>query len=240
MVDSSVGPIIIDNSLYGNYKVLIAIIPHFSRSETLAITNAKFNSIILLSSRMQAELECGADILFDDSHNSFAEMLLNTHRGVYYYSVHGRTNGEISMMMSEIAYDCSRFCGCELEFNSYVSGLFEMKNDLCTNSYIFALVSLLFAARNYSSNRKAKMDVYLSEMGTSFEFGFEIAEEFKSSSLLVESKELKNFKFRAENYLFDCDFYQNDRVFAVRGFPWFKHPNSADIKERRKEFIYNI
>ena len=51
---------------------------------------------------------------------------------------------------------------------------------------------------------------------------------------------LKNFKFRASSRLFECDYYQNERAFAVRCYPWFKHPNSADLKEKKREFIYNL
>ena len=240
LVDSSMGPIFIDDSLFAAYRLLIAVIPHFSRNEVLAIVKNKLKSITLVSPSIKTELESIAKVQFDDSHNDFAERLLSTHRGTYYYRVHGLTSGEISMLMSEIAYDYSRFCGCELEFNIYGAGLFEMKNDLCIDSYIFSLVSLLFAARNYSASRKAKMDVFLNEMGVYFEFGFEIANDFKTLSFFTDVKEIKNFKFRASSRLFDCDYYQNESVFAVRGFPWFKHPDSADLKERRREFIYNI
>ena len=240
LVNSKIGPIFIDDSLFGSYRLLIAIIPHFSRSEIFAMAKGNLKSITLPSSSIKLELECEYNIALDDTHNNFIEMLLTTHRGAYYYRVHGKTNGEISMMMSEIAYDFSRFCGCNLEFNSYGAGLFEMKNDLCIDSYIFALVNLLSFARNYSMDRSAKMDVFFDEMGIYFEFGFEIANEYKSLSLLQEAKEMKNFKTRASSRLFDCDYYQNERAFAVRGYPWFKHPNSADLKERRKEFIYDL
>ena len=240
LVDSRLGPIFIDDSLFATYRLLIAVIPHFSRNEVLAIVKNKLKSITLVSPSIKTELEVIGEVQFDDSHNDFAERLLSTHRGTYYYRVHGLTNGEIAMLMSEIAYDYSRFCGCELKFNIYGAGLFEMKNDLCVDSYIFSLLSLLFAARNYSAGRKAKMDVFLNEMGVYFEFGFEIANEFKTLSFLTDVKEIKNFKFRASSRLFDCDYYQNESLFAVRGFPWFKHPDSADLKERRREFIYNI
>ena len=240
LVDSSIGPIFIDDSLFASYRLLIAIVPHFSRDEVLTIVKERLSSIVLSSPNMKLELEWEHNVSLDNSHDAFATRLLATHRGANYYRVHGKTNGEISMMMSEIAYDFSRFCGCELEFNVYGAGLFEMKNNLCIDSYIFALTSLLFSARNYSANIKAKMDVYFEEMGIGFEFGFEVADEFKSLSLLQEARELKNFKFRASSRLFDCDYYQNERAFAVRGYPWFKHPNSADLKENRREFIYNI
>ena len=240
LVESSMGPILIDDSLFASYRLPVAIIPHFSRDEVLTIVKERLHTIVLPSPKMKVELEWEHNISLDNSHDEFAKRLLTTHRGANYYRVHGKTNGEISMMMSEIAYDFSRFCGCELEFNIYGVGLFEMKNNLCIDSYIFALTSLLFSARNYSANIKAKMDVYFEEIGISFEFGFEVADEFKSLSLLQEAKELKNFKFRASSRLFDCDYYQNERAFAVRGYPWFKHPNSADLKEKRREFIYNI
>ena len=240
LVNSSKGPIFIDNSLFGSYRLLIAIIPHFSKIETLAIVKNKLWSIVMPSTSIKEDLELKCDIMFDNSHEEFAERLLNMHRGAYYYRVHGKTNGELSMMISEIAYDYSVFCGCELELTVKGVGLFEMKNDICIDSYIFALTSLLFLARNYSKLVRAKMDVFFDEMGMRFEYGFEIASDFQSMCLTQEAAELKNFKFFASARLFDCDYYQNDRVFAVRAYPWFKHPNSADLKERRTEFIYNI
>lgn len=240
LVDSAKGPIFIDNSLFGSYRLLIAIIPHFSREEALAVIKRQLGNIVFASDKMKTELELCCDFSFDDSHEEFAEVLLNTHRGASYYRVHGRTNGEISAMMGEIAYDFSRFCGCELDFTAQGVGFFEMKNDLCVDSYIFALASLLFLARNYSSRNKARLDVFFDEMGLYFEFGFEIGEEFRRKILSYEAEEMKNFKFRASSRLFDCDCYQNDRAFAVRCYPWFKHPSSADIKAKRKEFIYNL
>ena len=240
LVDSQIGPIFIDNSLFGSYRTFVAIIPHFSRGETLSLVKGKLKSIVYPSDRMKKELELCVDIAFDDSHEEFAERLLTTHRGAYYYRVHGRTNGEISMMMSEIAYDFSRFCGCELEINISGVGLFEMKNDLCIDSYLFALSSLLFLARNYSLRSRARMDVFFDELGIYFEFGFELSREFQGKVLSKEALELKNFSFRASSHLFECEYYQNERVFAVRCYPWFKHPNSADIKEKKREFIYNL
>lgn len=240
LMDSKLGPIFIDDSLFGSYRLLIAIIPHFSKIETLSIVQKKLRQIVLPSPKMKEELEGEFNIEFDEFHIRFAQKILTTHRGSFYYRVHGRTNGEISMMMSEIAYDFSCFCGCELEIRTKGVGLFEMKNDLCIDSYIFALVSGLFAARNYSANRKAKMDIFFSEMGITLEFGFEFASEYKQKSLLIESNELKNFKFWASSRLFDCDYYQNERAFAIRAYPWYKHPDSADIKEPRREFIYNL
>lgn len=240
LVESRLGPIFIDKSLFDSYRLLIAIIPHFSRIEKLALVKEKLKSIVLPSESMKSELELCYSVEFDLLHEKFAERLLKTHRGPYYYRVHGKTNGEIAMMISEIAYACSDFCGCELELTINGVGLFEMKNDLCIDSYIFALTSLLFLARNYSLSVKAKMDVYFNEMGVYFEFGFEVADEYKQKNLLREADELRNFQFRSDYRLFDCDYYQNERAFAVRCYPWFKHPNSADLKEKRKEFIYNL
>lgn len=240
LVESELGPIFIDDSLFGTYRTFIAIVPHFSRIEVLSMVKERLRSRVLPSSKMKEELEHIVGIEFDECHENFIKRLLNTHRGPSYYRVHGRTNGEISMLMSEIAYDYSDFCGCELKLNISGIGLYEMKNDLCIDSYIFALTSLLFLARNYSMKRRAKMDVFFNEMGIYFDFGFEVVSEYKRVKLLFESNELRNFQFRSSNRLFDCDFYQNDRVFAVRCYPWYRNPNSANIKAPRKEFIYDI
>lgn len=240
LVDSSVGPIFVDDSLFGSYRLLIAIIPHFGREETFSLVKERISQIVHPSDKIKAELEFYYGVKLDAVHEELAERLLSTHRGAYYYHTHGRTNADISVLMSEIAYDFSRFCGCELELRVNNVGLFEMKNNLCIDSYIFALTSLLFLARDRSVSGRAVMDVFFDEMGVYFEFGFEICEEYRGVSLLNEASELKNFKFRAESRLFNCDYYQNDRAFAVRCYPWFRHPDSADIKEKRKEFIYNI
>lgn len=238
LVDSKIGPILIDNSLFGSYRLLIAIIPHFSSIETLAIIKRELKSLVLPSPNIKGELEQEYNIAFDIYHQEFANRIIKIHRGTYYYRVHGKTNGELSMMVSEIAHDYSEFCGCQLELAVSGVGLFEAKNALCVEPYIFALTSLLFLARNYSKCGKAKMDIFFDEMGIYFEYGFEIASDFDGD--LQESEELKNFKAGASSRLLDCDYYQNGRVFAVRVYPWFKHPDSADIKERRKEFIYNL
>ena len=240
LVQSKIGPIFIDNSLFGSYRLLIAIVPHFSSLETLALMKSKLQNIVLPSKNIKVELEQNNHLEFDSSHEEFVNRLIGIHRGAYYYRVHGRTNGELSMMMSEIAYDYSEFCGCLLELTVNGVGLFEMKNNLCVDSYLFALTSLLFLARNYSKSGKAKMDIFFDKMGVYFEYGFEIASDYDGILLLQESEELKNFKLSASSRLLDCDYYQSGRVFAIRVYPWFKHPDSADIKERRREFIYNI
>ena len=241
LVESTLGPILIDVSLFGAYRLFIAVIPHFSREEMLALAKDELKSIVKPSPKMKSILlECEYDVTIEERHREFVERLINTHRGAYYYRVHGKTNGELSMFMSEIAYDYSVFCGCNLELTVNGVGLFEMQNELCVDSYIFALTSLLFLARNYSKSRRAKLDIFFDEMGVYFEFGFEICEDYLSLSLLQEAAELKNFKFRSFSRLFDCDFYKSDRVFAVRGYPWFKHPNSANIKQPKIEFIYNL
>lgn len=239
LVESSKGPIFIDNSLFGSYRLLVGIIPHFSREETLAIVQNQLSSITFPSPTLKNELKIKREMLFDEFSNKFAERLLLTHRGAYYYRVHGRTNADIAIMLSEMAYDFSDFYGCEIDLSVSGVNLYEMKNAFCVDSYAFALTSLLPLARNYSIAVKAKMDVFFNEMGIYFEFGFELDDEYKGKSLFDVAEELKNFRFRASSRLFECDYYQNERAFAVRGYPWFRHPNSADIKEKRKEFIYN-
>ena len=92
---------------------------------------------------------------------------------------------------------------------------------------------------NIAAQSRCKV-VFFDEMGVCFEFGFEIASEFRKLSLVKEAAELRNFSFRASSRLFDCDYFQNDRIFATRVYPWFRHPDSAHLKEPRREFIYNL
>ena len=240
LVDSSVGPIFIDDSLFGTYRTFLAIIPHFSDEEVFSIVKEKLKPIVLLSPKIKSIIADSSDLELQEAYEDFANMLLMTHRGAYYYRVHGLTNVDLSIMMSEIAYDFSKFCGCEIKLDITGVGLFEMKNDLCIDSYIFALISFLFLARNYSLRRSARMDIFFDEMGIYFDFGFEISSEFRRLSLIKEADELKNFAFRASSRLFDCDYFQNDRIFATRVYPWFRHPDSADLKEPKRKFIYNL
>ena len=82
------------------------------------------------------------------------------------------------------------------------------------------------------------MKLLFDELGVSFEFGFKLAKEYASVELSREAPELVEFLRSASARFFTCHTYQDDRAFALRGYPWRREPNSSDLKEPDPELIY--
>ena len=51
--------------------------------------------------------------------------------------------------------------------------------------------------------------------------------------------ELKHLMIKADDRLFTCFCVQKEDTFVLRAFPWLRHPNSADLKERQEKFRYD-
>lgn len=94
-------------------------------------------------------------------------------------------------------------------------------------------------ARNFSAERKARVDIVFDGLGVYFEFGFKLASDYTNVELSKTAPELIHFVRTADMRLFDYYYEQDEIAFAICGFPINKLPDSSDLKEGRKEFIYD-
>ena len=81
-------------------------------------------------------------------------------------------------------------------------------------------------------------DIFFDEMGICFDFGFQIAEDYRGIVFRNEVKELIHFAKYADMRFFLCHYYQNDVAFAVRAYPWYRKPSSAELKDKMFELKY--
>ncbi len=239
LVNSSLGPIFVDCSLFADYRLFVGIVPYFKANEILALTRTYLNSIVKPSALLKRRLEEISNIDLTEHHIEFANRISELYRGESYYRVHGRTNAELAIMMSEIARAHSTFWGCDLDIYTVGVREFDLQNEPSIKSFIFALVSLCTLARNYSAHRSARLELIFEERGVYFEFGFPIAEEFRKTILSKEAPELINFMRNSEMRFFECICAQDDKAIAIRGFPVHRIPDSGDLKERKQKLIYN-
>ena len=100
-------------------------------------------------------------------------------------------------------------------------------------------IYLMHPARYYSATREAQINIVFDKMGICVEFGFKIAKEYRQLILSRESKALMHFAKHSESRLFLCNFYQTEDEYAVKTYPWYKNPNSSDLKEKKPRLIYN-
>ena len=66
-----------------------------------------------------------------------------------------------------------------------------------------------------------------------------IFHDFANLDLKTNAGELENLIARADERIFDHVCKQEGGRFVFRGFPWLRMPDSADLKEKKREFIYN-
>ena len=181
----------------------------------------------------------GVTVELDEDHNEFIKTLMSMHREEVYYNTHGKSNGEIAVMMSDMAFAWSEFYGCSIQVDVTGTDDYETANKLCIDSYVFTLSSLFSLTRDYSATREAQINIVFDKMGICVEFGFKIAKEYRQLILSRESKALMHFAKHSESRLFLCNFYQTEDEYAVKTYPWYKNPNSSDLKEKKPRLIYN-
>lgn len=239
LLDSSLGPIFVDCSLCPFYGLLVAIVPHFSIAEILALANGELSDLIQMSPAIKKLMENRPEVELYEEHRAFESRLLATHRGGPYYRTHGKTNAELAIMLSEIAHDIACLYGCELEIITEELREYDLESDPSPEAFRFAISELCMLARRYSSNRSARLYIVFGEKVIYFEFGFMLATEYRNIKLIEKARELKHFTKRADMCLFDYYYKQDEKVFALRGFPVRRRPDSSSLKASRTEFIYD-
>ena len=240
LVDSSAGPIIFDLSLCPRYSLLIAIVPHIGKDELLSLVKSGELARINLSDGIKSQLEDFSSVEISHKAMDFAERASSLHRYTEYAKFFLQTNIDMIDEICEISRTFGMFYGCRVRphFHSIRNDV-EFANEICLESYSFAMAMLTFLARNFSATREADMDIYCESCGIYFDFYFDIAEQFSSSELIFNSPELAYFVKRA-NEMFLTHFYtQNENHFKIRVLPWLRRPDSADLKEIKEKFIYD-
>lgn len=239
-VGSREGIIIFDLSLCPKFGLMIAIFPHFSREDILGLAASDLSYRAMISSNLILDINAYKNFTVSAKAKIFADRMLAVCRSGEYFSFLLKTNSEIFSAMSEIAKSLSVFYGSDLNVTfGKVSDDFELKNEFCFESYAFSIINLIFLARNYSATRNASLKICIDEMGVYFDFVFRIAEQYQNYELYNIAPELKNLSTVAADRIFNCFSVQKDGVFAFRGFPWLRLPDSADLKAKEEDFIYD-
>lgn len=238
LMDSEVGAMIIDCTLFSKFRTVIAIIPEFSIEELSHLVKNELSYVLKTSPRMKEIVGAIPNEISTDARGRFVEGLLSTHPTESNMSFFGKDNAEIAVIMSDLAFSLSGFYGAALEISVVGADDFDMANMPCMTSYIFALSACLLAAREYSANRGARLKLVFDEMGVCMELGFKLAEEYRSIELSRSSEGISHLLRSADSRLFICNAYQDEKAFAISAYPWVREPNSSDLKERKPELIY--
>lgn len=234
------GIAIFDLSLCLKFGLLIVIFPHFSGEETLALLNTDLRERITLDDSVKIEAEKYVGYPIGEAALEFKDRLLDVRRSGEYFTYLIKTNSQADEMMLDVCESLGRFYGCEISVKlDPIYDNFEPKNAFCFESFAFSLVSLIFLVRNYSASRNAAMKIHVDEMGFYYDFAFRMAKQYSGERLSAIAPELKHLMSKAENRIFNCITYQKDDVFALRAFPWLRTPDSADLKARPEDFIYD-
>jgi hypothetical protein len=238
LVDSHIGPMLINTSLFAKYGLMVAIVAHFSREETIAIAQKYLQSRVRIAHSLIKNSELIDSIELTDEQTVFAKRILAMHRPLRYYDVHGKTNGDLASMICDVVMDTSVFYGCKVIASIEGIGAYELSKSFCVDSYMFSLTLCLLAARKYSSSRDMKMKICFDPIGISLEISFLLADclgdafEFGSTQEIVKL----NVGLQRNGGLYELK--QNGREVILRIFPWVLEPDSSDLKKKEVQFIY--
>ena len=148
LVDSKIGPVFVDCSLFAQFRVVVAIAPRFSKEEIAPLTQNELLPIVKLSPRMKEALMPHFDGGEAGLHNAFCDSLSSIHRGEGYYSFFGKNNAEIAMMMSDLALEIGAFYGADVNVSVVGADDFDIANMPCMTSGSGVVVPSLCCATN--------------------------------------------------------------------------------------------
>ena len=239
-VDTPEGLAIFDLSLCPKFGLVILIFPDFSREEMLALLSTNLAQRSTISPEIKIEAVNYKGYPIEDKALIFKDRLLEVRRSGEYFTYLLKSNSQVVDTMLDIINSLGRFYGCDIHITlDNIYDNFEPKNSFCFESFAFSLISLIFLARNYSDTRGATIKIHVDEMGFYFDFGFRIAKQYGGEQISNIAPELKHLLKKAEFRIFNCITYQKDGTFILRAFPWLRTPDSADLKERMEDFIYD-
>ena len=239
LIESQIGLMIIDVSLFARHGIMTALVPNFSREEVLAITQKHFADKMRVPDYLAQEIQGAADVYLTDEHEDFAKRIHNMHRSAPYYQVHGKTNGELATMMCEVAMAVSDFYGCRSIVSIEGVGVYELLKKLCVESYIFSLTLCSLASRKYCADRSMTMKICFDSSGICLEMAFILANCLGDFFKLEDTEEITKLKrgLQTNGGLYEIN--EKGRDVTLKIHPYFLEPDSTDIKKKKIPFIYN-
>ena len=151
------GPVLLYCPLFLKKRVFLAIIPRISEGEVLSLIKNSLSTLILASPRMAEKLNEVSSFELNDQSRAFGRGLVAMHRLKSYSDTHGKTNDELAEMILDVSASIMDYLGCEIDWEIKGLGIFEMKNEICFDSYQHLLIALCLLIREYSSARSAKL-----------------------------------------------------------------------------------
>lgn len=237
-VKSKEGLMIIDNSLFFEFGVLMVIIPHMSAEYAVSIIKTTLRQISLPSPTVRSLLDSADCRGLNCEQKALEKMTLALYHSAIAFETHGKTNAEIVDVMVDIANNISGLVGCKLKINVHGVAVFDIKNELSESLYKYMMLSLCFAARSYSANRGANVDIYIDELGVSVCVGFDLAQDYLGCSIDKEAPELVNIITQANNDGFIFDISLDGNVFSACGYPWQRIYEQEHLKKDPKKLDY--
>lgn len=238
LVDSSEGVMILDFSLFISKRVFVAIIPRLSECEVLSVCKNEFSSKIFTSPNMKERFETAAILESDEKQIAFCQNLELYCRANAFYRVHGRTNVELADIMIDISHDICKFIGCKIDFEVRGISIFELKNELCLDSFRSMLITLCLTIRKYADNRCGTAVIHFDDIGISLEVYFDVAEDYLYAALPTIAPELTFFEnsYQMNGFSLICE--QNGRVFNALGYLWQKQGDFEHVKKDIAKLTY--
>jgi hypothetical protein len=238
LVKSSEGLILLDFSLFITNRVFVAIIPHLSDDKVLSACKSKFSLNVFPSPSIKERFDSAEVLDFDREQSAFCENLNLLRRANRIYGIRGLTNVEIVELMIEIANDICNYWGCKIYFDVSNLALYDIKNELCLDSYKFMLSVLCLSIRKYSYNRKGNAVIEFNEIGISLRVSFYIADDYIDTDLIESAQELKYLSRFSRQDGFSCIINVNDTNFCALGYLWKTPGDFEHIKKDITGFKY--
>ena len=239
LVRSSQGLMLLDFSLFISKKMFVAVIPRISEEKLLSACKSQFSSIVYPSPALKERLETAEVLEFDEDQEAFCKNLGALCRANRLYRVHGLTNVELNDLITDVAIDICNFVGCRIDFDVRGIGIFEMKNELCLDSLRCMLISVGFAVRDLSADRRGQGTIIFDEMGIILRIGFEISDEYKGVDLTSFSPILDHLKNHLVTDAISCTFEIENDALYVNGLLWNMQGDFEHVKKDVVGIKYN-
>lgn len=240
LLSTAQGPMFINNILFVKKRVIVAIIPNIPEDELYSLIKEHFGVIVWPSPKIKEKIARTPIIKMTKRSREVGRTLALIHNLKFYHHNYGNTNDELAEMMLDIAHSMMDITGCEFEWDVKGIGMFEMRNDICFESYTHILLAMSMMVREYSACRRGKGTIFFGTYGVSFRVSFDIAQIHSEGLLREKSKVIAHLLGYQRMGGTIIDFIQDNGTFTFNAFPWKDIVESEYIKSEPKEFIYDI
>ena len=240
LLSTTQGPMILYCPLFVKKRVIIAIIPNIPEHELLSLIKEHFFAVMCISPKMKEKLRETPIVEMSKRSRGVGRILALINDFRFYRHNFWNTNDELAEMMLDIANAMIDITGCEFEWDVKDIGMFEMRNEICFESYTHILFVMFLMAREYSADRSGKATIFFGIYGVSVRISFKIAEIHSEGLLRDKSKAIAHLLSYQRMGGTIIDFNQENGIFTFNAFPWREFVETAYIKSEPKEFIYDI